>query len=369
MKRIILVKIYIVIIFSIVSIVLGQQKASQNKKVKIVQNSEKGIWDINQKKRIELKKDIEIGMLEGDENKMFYRISDVKVDSRGNIYVLERGNKRVQKFDKNGNYLMTIGKEGEGPGEFTNPIELFVTNDLFIYVLDDRNMRVSKFSHSGNFLNSFRPKHRPIDFIVDSNKNTIVLENGHPDFKFFKYDEKGNIIQSFGEIIKGNNIFETAIFNKGCVSIDEYDCIYMSYTQPYKIEKYDSNGKLTAIYSRELPYKIVEPETNIEDQSKNIRAVRFNFYTRLAADIVVKNEKIFHLITDGKSILTEGRYIDIFDFNGVYLQKIDLKNPIRKFCLDSFGNFYFAVEISQVIKSNNNDNSIFVPKVERYVIK
>jgi len=369
MKKIILAKIYIVIIFSMVSLVQGQHKASQNEEVKIVQNGEKGIWDNKQKKRIELEKDIEIGMLEGDENKMFYRISDVKVDSKGNIYVLERGNKRVQKFDKNGNYLMTIGKTGEGPGEFTNPIELFVSNELFIYVLDDRTMRVSKFSQSGDFINSFRPKHRPIDFIVDSNGNIIVLENGHSDFKFFKYDETGKLIQTFGKIIKGNNIFETAIFNKGCVAIDEYDNIYMSYTQPYKIEKYDSNGKLAAIYCRELPFKIIEPETNIEDQSNNIRAVRFNLYTRLTADIVVNNNKIFHLITDGKSLLTEGRYIDIFDFNGAYLQKINLPNPARKFYVDSFGNFYFAVEISQVIKSNNNDNSIFVPKIEKYVVK
>lgn len=70
--------------------------------------------------RFELVEDLSIGN-ETDDNFMFFGIFDIDVDDDGNIYVLERGNRRVQKFDANGRYILTIGRMGEGPGEFMFP--------------------------------------------------------------------------------------------------------------------------------------------------------------------------------------------------------------------------------------------------------
>jgi hypothetical protein len=64
-----------------------------------------------------LEEDLIIGR-EDDENYMFYRVKNIEVDNQGNIYVLDAGSHRVQKYDKDGNYLLTIGKRGQGPGEF-----------------------------------------------------------------------------------------------------------------------------------------------------------------------------------------------------------------------------------------------------------
>ena len=76
----------------------------------------------------DLEEDLVLGN-ESDENYLFYRVWDIQADARGNIYVLDSGATRIQKYDKNGKYLQTIGRQGQGPGEFQRPIILIVDKD------------------------------------------------------------------------------------------------------------------------------------------------------------------------------------------------------------------------------------------------
>lgn len=70
--------------------------------------------------RLELVEDLVIGERGDDPNYAFYRPDTVKADSRGRIYVLDGGNNRLQVFGPDGEYLRTLGGEGEGPGEFAS---------------------------------------------------------------------------------------------------------------------------------------------------------------------------------------------------------------------------------------------------------
>jgi len=49
---------------------------------------------------------------------LFFRIRGITVDNEENIYVIDWGNYRIQKFDKNGSYIQSFGRWGQGPGEF-----------------------------------------------------------------------------------------------------------------------------------------------------------------------------------------------------------------------------------------------------------
>ncbi len=68
----------------------------------------------------------------------FYKISDVAIDKKGNIFILDKGNSRIQTFDSNGNYLYTIGSIGKGPSNFYNPDAMIFDNNRLI-VLDSQN--------------------------------------------------------------------------------------------------------------------------------------------------------------------------------------------------------------------------------------
>jgi DNA-binding beta-propeller fold protein YncE len=64
-----------------------------------------------------------------DEEVIFGVLSDVAMDAQGNLYALDMQLSQISVFDPDGNLLRTIGREGEGPGEFRRASELFVTPD------------------------------------------------------------------------------------------------------------------------------------------------------------------------------------------------------------------------------------------------
>ena len=52
------------------------------------------------------------------EDVFFENPGTVSCDMEGNIYVVDSGAKSVKKFDAQGYFMKTIGREGQGPGEF-----------------------------------------------------------------------------------------------------------------------------------------------------------------------------------------------------------------------------------------------------------
>jgi hypothetical protein len=97
------------------------------------------------------------------------RPGGVAVDrSTGRVYVVDKGNSRVNAFDENGNFLLTFGSLGTAPGQLTNPTNIAVDNDPVspafhdVYVSDSPpgTPRVQRFSPSGTFVSAF-PGGRP----------------------------------------------------------------------------------------------------------------------------------------------------------------------------------------------------------------
>ena len=57
-----------------------------------------------------MEEDLSIGEAEGREEYMFQQISSIAVGPNEDIYVLDGKAKHVKVFDKQGNYIRTIGK-------------------------------------------------------------------------------------------------------------------------------------------------------------------------------------------------------------------------------------------------------------------
>ncbi len=69
----------------------------------------------------------------------------IAVDSRGDVYVTDTGNHRVQKFDREGNFITQWGGFGTGDGQFNFPYGIAVDAKGSVFVVDSGNMRVQQF--------------------------------------------------------------------------------------------------------------------------------------------------------------------------------------------------------------------------------
>jgi DNA-binding beta-propeller fold protein YncE len=69
---------------------------------------------------------------------------DICVDEQGRQYVCEFGNSRIQVFDSHDKSIEIIGGPGAEPGRFSNPWGLALDSAGNLYVADSQNHRVQK---------------------------------------------------------------------------------------------------------------------------------------------------------------------------------------------------------------------------------
>jgi sugar lactone lactonase YvrE len=113
----------------------------------------------------------------------FNGATDVAWDTTDNIYVSDGYvNSRIAKFDKSGNFVKSWGSFGRGgdhadqnPGMFNNPHNMQIDRNNNVYVADRGNRRIHVFDTDGNFkhflyLNApYDKKHHPTLAAVPAN--------------------------------------------------------------------------------------------------------------------------------------------------------------------------------------------------------
>jgi DNA-binding beta-propeller fold protein YncE len=82
----------------------------------------------------------------GTGNGQFISPSGIATDHAGNVYVIDGGNNRVQKFDSNGTFITTWGSYGTGNGQFISPSGIATDHAGNVYVIDGGNNRIMVFS-------------------------------------------------------------------------------------------------------------------------------------------------------------------------------------------------------------------------------
>ncbi|TET66647.1 MAG: 6-bladed beta-propeller [Candidatus Aminicenantes bacterium] len=223
---------------------------------------------------LDLEEDLVIGR-EDDKNYQFYRANDLAVDSGDNIYVADGGNSRIQKFDKNGNYILTIGEKGQGPGEFTGISDILIDEQDNLYVLGGRRIQI--FNSSGEYLNGFVLETSLSNFFLDSDGfifgiSSISDREGNKS-KVVKLSSEGKLIKTCTEFSEHKTVRkksgESFVFFRAYHSythrllLTALDSKTFSYvdTSKYEIFVIDKDGDLISkIQADEKSHSITQSE-------------------------------------------------------------------------------------------------------------
>jgi DNA-binding beta-propeller fold protein YncE len=86
-------------------------------------------------------------------NGLFRQVTDIAFDKARNGYISDGYiNSRVVKVARDGRWLMSWGTPGSGPGQFNTPHSIAVDAAGLVYVADRGNRRIQVFDGNGNFI-------------------------------------------------------------------------------------------------------------------------------------------------------------------------------------------------------------------------
>jgi peptidylglycine monooxygenase len=107
----------------------------------------------------------------------FNHPTDVAVASDGEIYVSDGyGNSNVHRMAADGTHLMSWGKPGRGPGEFSTPHAVWIDSQDRVLVSDRENNRVQPFNREGVFLGEWTDFFHPMDIWGHRNGQILVTD-------------------------------------------------------------------------------------------------------------------------------------------------------------------------------------------------
>jgi hypothetical protein len=87
---------------------------------------------------------------------MFRQVTDVAWDAAGNTFISDGYvNSRIAKADKDGNWLKSWGEPGSEPGQLNVPHSIAVDAQGNVYVADRGNRRIQVFDGDGKFVRQF----------------------------------------------------------------------------------------------------------------------------------------------------------------------------------------------------------------------
>jgi len=125
--------------------------------------------------------------------------SAILVAPNGDIFIGDghggNSNARVVKFSKDGKFIKAWGKKGTGPGDFETPHTFAMDSRGRLFVGDRGNNRIQIFDQDGKFLEEWKQFGRPSGLFIDRN-DTLYLADHQSDQKTNPGFRKGITIGS-----------------------------------------------------------------------------------------------------------------------------------------------------------------------------
>jgi uncharacterized protein (TIGR03663 family) len=161
-------------------------------------------------------------------------------DSRGNLYVADTKNSRIQVFDPNGQFLRTIGVPGSADGGLKEPCGVAVDADGTVVVADTWNHRIARFKADGSWLGVWTDDQRGFfgpRAVLLSRGFLYVADTGNK--RVVRFDKDGNRVSDWGTPGSGPGQFVEPVG----LAADSAGNVLVADTGNHRIQVFDPEGK------------------------------------------------------------------------------------------------------------------------------
>jgi len=183
----------------------------------------------------------------GTTSTTFNQPSDVVVAANGDIFVADghggESNARIVKFSKDGRFIKTWGRKGTGPGEFDVPHALALDSRGRLFVGDRGNSRIQIFDQEGTFIAEWRQFGRPSGIFIGRDDTIYVTDsesnpNRNPQYQrgLRVGSARDGSVRAFVPIVSANP--DAAAGGPEGIAADEKGTIYGAETGGRDIKRY-----------------------------------------------------------------------------------------------------------------------------------
>lgn len=147
------------------------------------------------------------------------------------LYISDAENNRIEVYDLRGRRLFAFGAKGKKAGEFRKPHGLAIDAGGRLFVADTGNARIQVFDAEGSFLHLFgnfeedgSPFSKPRDLAFDSQGNLHVIDRGAA--AFLTFSPRGDFLFATGAQGPTNHLL--GLSNPAAIYIDPVDRIIIT---------------------------------------------------------------------------------------------------------------------------------------------
>jgi len=165
----------------------------------------------------------------------FNRPAGIAFDSRGNVYVADGyKNTRVAKYSPSGEYIKHWGGAGDAPGQFNLVHGLTLDHRDRVYVADRGNKRVQVFDKNGKFLADWNGIGTPWNLAFDRREKVIWMCDGDLG-RVTKLSLDGEVLGGFGTTGKASG----ELYQVHSIAVDFEGGLYTAETVNQRIQKFE----------------------------------------------------------------------------------------------------------------------------------
>jgi DNA-binding beta-propeller fold protein YncE len=185
--------------------------------------------------------------------------SGVDVDSRGNVYVIQRKSPPVLCFDASGRLVDSWGTKliGRDPN-MQGAHGIRVDNDRYIWTTDRARHLVRKFDRTGQLLLTLGTEgisgtgqnqfNRPADVAI-GRSGEVYVADGYGNSRVMKFDSKGKFLATWGEAGSAPGQFNLP----HTIAVGPDGRVYVGDRYNARIQIFDADGKLKEIWTGFVP--------------------------------------------------------------------------------------------------------------------